>query len=304
MSGIVSLMVLAVVIVIIGVIGIVATLMNGKKDTQPAARPARQLQNGLKSWRVHIVVALVLFLWSIVAVLFYLAVVWILRQNPDPNSNSTIGESEKKAARRVYMWLFFSSIITVPIFLAVVYSGYTGDSTANEHVLQALVPLIFHLPLLAGLTSKSTFVYRHTQQGILLIALRAAVANVAISMGDYPDDGLWLFLLGNGSLWLFGSFWGAAQVNRGACWWMTQKGERNLPASATMPEVEAPMGSDVQTPVSMTPEKYLEYSKWYLRRDRKDTSKAYALEAFRHGDPEIRLQAIHMLDDLNEVEYF
>jgi len=157
-------------------------------------------------------------------------------------------------------------------------------------VLAALVPLIFHLPLLLGLTSKSAFVFRHTQQGILLIALRVAMASLAISIEPYPDEGLWLFLLGNGGLWLFGSFWGWHQTASGGCWLMKQKGETLI--------LKAEKAED------LPPQIHLERSKEFIGRYNAVEAKKHALAAFRTGDREIRLQAVNLLQALREMEEF
>ena len=194
-------------------------------DSTPPTKPKKTFSTGWKSWIVHIVIAIILAFWSIVAALFFLGVVWIMRQNPNPDSGLLVGSTEKSTARRVYTWLFFSPFLIVPLFLFIIISSYSGSSSNNEKVLTALVPLLLQAPLLLGLTSKSVFVYRHTQQGILLIALRAGMAATALCIGDYPEDGLGLFLVGNGLLWLFGSIWGWTQINHGECWWMKSKGE-------------------------------------------------------------------------------
>lgn len=258
--------------------------------TQPPKRSSRH-------WIAYLVIALILALWSILGAAFFLLVVWIALQNPPADMISAVGKTEKSTARRVYTWLFVSSLFTVPFFIILVASSYSRNTTNNQHVLHAIIPLLFHLPLLLGLTSRSRFVYRHTQQGILLIALRTGLAALAVSMGSYPEDGLWLFLFGNGSLWLFGSIWGWVQINRGKYSWMKEKD--GLVAAG--PESALPK---IDPLTQLSPEKYLEYSKFYLRRQLKNSSKEYALEAFRRGDVDVKRQAVRVLDELNEVEYF
>ena len=174
----------------------------------------------------------------------------------------------------------------MPIFLISAANTYS-DSTNNEHVLTALVPLIFHLPLLLGLTSKSAFVYRHTQQGILLIALRAGMASLAVSMGRYPDDGIGLFLLGNGALWLFGSLVGWNQITNGKCWFMDRKGETTIMTVENLPA-----------------QKHIEQSQASIQRYKSDEAKQHALAAFRSGDRETQKQAVQLLETLGEVEKF
>jgi hypothetical protein len=141
-----------------------------------------------------------------------------------------------------------------------------------------------------GLTSKSAFVYRHTQQAILLIALRAGLATLAISVEPYPIDGIWLFLIGNGSLWLLGSLWGLAQVSRGECWLMEQKRE----TLAVKPgEAE-----------DLSPQIHLARSREFIQKYNAAEAKKHALAAFRGGDDEIRSQAVTLLHALHEVEEF
>jgi len=266
-----------------------------RANRQPdSLTPAKRSTKGWRSWIGYIGIALLLALWSLAAALFFLGVVWILRQNPGPDATFEVGDEQKKKARRIYTWLFLSSILTVPFFLIMVIASYSGNTTTNQLVLAALVPVLFHLPLLLGLTSKSAFVYRHTQQGVLLVALRAGLASIAVSMGADPGEGAWLFLLGNGSLWLFGSLWGWIEIKRGSCWWMKQKRDvaRRGRAEPLPPEA------------GLSPENYMERGKWYLQHQQKDAAKAYALEAFRHGNFEIRRQAIQLLGDMNEVGFF
>jgi hypothetical protein len=300
MNVVASLLCLALILVILIAAGTIFLLApNRKNDTRTtAARSIRKSNQSWKSWIPYIVVMLILSIWSVLAGVFFLAVVWIMRQNPNPESSFVVGDAEKRTAQRVYTWLFLSSLITVPVFLYTVIASYSTTRTSTQNVLAALLPLVFHLPLLAGLTSKSGFVYRHTQQGILLIAVRAGLAAMAIGLGKYPEDGLWLFLLGNGSLWLFGSIWGWAQVSRADYWWM--KGQRGTLTPGQQADGPPGMGQDLK----LTPEQYIEYSKWYRKRERNDLAKDYALQAFRRGDPQIRRQAVRVLDDLNEVEFF
>ena len=250
-----------------------------------ARRPRRRWQ----SWLPYFGIALLLAIWTIWAALFFLAVVWLMRQPPGAGTEFKVGENEKKTARRVYTWLFWSSLLTVPMFMIALF---TADNTSTSgRVLAALIPLILHVPLLAGLTSKNGFVYRHTQQGILLISTRAAVAGLAASLGQDPGDGLLLFLFGNGALWLFGSIWGREQVNRGECWLMQRRGE----------SIQTAVGRGV---ADLTPQIHLEKSREFIQQFKKEAAKAHALAAFRKGNRDDRLQALWALDVLEEVEKF
>lgn len=242
----------------------------------------------LAKWILPLFLALILAVWTIWGALFFLAVVWLMGQNPGSGTSFKVSENEKNTAKRVYTWLFWSPLLTVPVFIIAVINAY--DSSTNLRVFAALAPLIFHTPLLAGLTSKSIFVYRHTQQGILLIALRVGIAALAVSASRYPEDGLWLFLLGNGALWLFGSIWGWNQINRGDCWLMRRKNE-------TIEIAGGEVGN-------FAPHVHLEKSREFMQRFKKEEAKGHALAAFRTGNRDIRLQALWMLEVLEEVEKF
>lgn len=259
---------------------------NAQGASVGVANPAR---NGWMSWVVPALIALILAIWTIWGALFFLTVIWIMRMNPGSDSSFTLSENEKKTARRIYTWLLLSSFITLPAFIISAINLSSG-STTNERVLSALIPLIFHLPLLLGLTSKSVFVYRHTQQAILLMAVRAGVASIAISIGSYPGEAISLFVIGNGSLWLFSSIWGWNQISNGKCWLMQSKGE-----ALTI----SPDGIE-----NLPAQKHIEQSKAFIQRYKADEAKKHALAAFRSGDREIKSQAVKLLDTLGEVEKF
>ena len=299
MYGLAILLIVAVGFILLA--WVLAKLMGpaAKKDAQLSMDTQKKRpKKSSKHWIVYLVLALTLSLWSGIAAIFFLVVLSLILQNPGGDIQPVVSKEEKSTARRVYTWLFVSSIFTVPLLIYLLFQTYSDYSSSNELVLIALLPALLHLPLLLGLTSKRLFVYRHTQQGIILSALRAGLAAIAVTSGRYPYEGIWLFLLGNGSLWLFGSIWGWVQVNRGECWWLKQKGEVTTVSSESTPLPK------IDSNIKLSPEKYLEYSRWFLKRQLKNSAKEYALEAFRHGDFEIRRQAARVLDDLNEVEFF
>lgn len=273
------------------------SLPTSKKIPQnPADQRAGRHKKSSRQWVGYIAIAIFLSFWSGAMALFFLLIVWIILRNPIEDMYSEVGKAEKSVARRIYTWLFISSLFTVPIFIGLLLTTESDYSSSNTLALIALAPLVLHLPLLLGLTSRSIFVYRHTQQGIILSALRAAVAAVAVNIGQYPYEGVWLFLLGNGSLWLFGSIWGWVQVNRGECWWLKQKRDVTAASDQSTPKIDAPE--------LLSADECLEYSKYYLKRKYENSAKELALEAFRRGRFETRRQAIRILDELNEVEFF
>jgi vacuolar-type H+-ATPase subunit I/STV1 len=277
-------------------IGLAVILLRPARDKSkeaPAASAAgpitRLPRKDWKSWLPYVGIALLLAIWSIWGALFFLTVVWLIRQNPGAGTDFTVSENEKKTARRVYTWLFLSPLLTVPVFIGALFSAY--DSSTDGHVLAALIPLILHVPLLAGLTSKNGFVYRHTQQAILLMALRAGTASLAATMID--SAGILLFLLGNGGLWLLGSLLGWDQVRRGECWLMRRKGE-------TVEIITGGPGSAG----NFAPAVHLQKSREFMQRFKKEDAMAHALAAFRKGNRDVRLQALRVLEVLEEVEKF
>ena len=295
MDGIYLLFCLAMIMFLVFVVLLILSIRPGdKKDSQSSVSSrGRSPNKGWQSWIGFIGISLVIAMWTVWGALFFLAIIWFLRQNPEPDASFTLRDSERKTAKIFYGWLLFSTVLTVPVFIvSIIYWSY-GESSATVRGSEALIPLIFHLPLLWGLTSKSAFVFRHTQQGILLIALRAGTAMLASSIvsGSYSEIGFWLFLLGNGSLWLFGSTWGWNQVLRGECWWMEQKGEKLIATELT--KVDSPQM-----------DKELEDLLKSLNATDKLNAKTKALKAFRTGTPDTKKRAVEVLSKLGEVEQF
>ena len=284
-------MVVFFVFVALLIVGVMSGSDNELRST--SARAVKRAKKGWQSWIGFVGISLVITLWTLWGALFFLAIIWLLRQNPEPDASFTLRDSERKTAKIVYGWLLFSPVLTVPVFIvSIIYLSY-GESSATVRGLEALIPLIFQLPLLWGLTSKSVFVYRHTQQSILLIALRAGTAMLASSIvtGSYSEIGFWLFLLVNGSLWLLGSVWGWDQVSHGEYWWMKQKDEKLISlesAKADLPQLD----------------KELEDMLKSLNAEDKLAAKIKALKSFRTGTPDTKKRAVEVLAKLGEVEQF
>jgi len=264
--------------------------------SKTASVGTRNTNSGWTRWLPYLGIALLLAFWSFWISVFFLFVVWIMQKNPPSNATYEVGTNEKNTAKRVYNWLFWSSLITVPMFSGIM-DGLSYRASTNERVFIALLPLIIHTPLLLGLTSKSAFVYRHTQQGILLMAIRATTAAIAAS-----TDSWWIFIFGNGALWLFGTIWGRNQVILGECWWMSRKGEQVV-VSSKEPDSKLVL-SKVEASSKLSPEINIERSKLFSKQNQKGAAIEHALEAFRAGSPEIKKQAIQVLASLGEVEQF
>lgn len=244
----------------------------------------------MRKWILPIIIAIVIAFKTLLGGIFFLAIVWLLRRDPSDHTKFIPAPSEKdiKTAKRIYTWLLLSPFITVPIFLIMVVIFY-DSSSSNELVLAAFIPAIIHVVLFSGFNSKSAFVFRHTQQAILLVALRAGMAALAVNIGAYPEDGLGLFLFGNGSLWLFGSLIGRNQVIRGECWWIEYRGEIIVHSAEQLG--------------MLSPEENIKHSRGLMGSNQRNAAK-HALMAFRFGSPSVKKEAAAILDELGEVEMF
>ena len=230
-------------------------------------------------------------------------------------------QTEKKAVRRVYWWLLLSPFITVPCFAFQLFD-LGSRSSVGERVWAVVVPLIFHTPLLLmSFGTGNRFVRRHMQQALLLIALRAGLAAISLNLGRHPGNGLWLFFLGNGSLWLFGSLGGFGQVKRGDCWLMRRKGEGGelprpwaVPADAAAPTAPVPTDAPTRAAPSLAvhslpeasadPNVAFEKGLSLLHTDKQAEAADCFLTAFRTGPPDLRHRALAELEKLGEVETF
>ena len=296
-SSLLSAMVCISGIVIAAIVVLVITLLKPKpgktKEAQSSLIKAEKpTHKSWQSWLLPIGIAFLIAIWTVFGALFFLAAVWVLRLNPGTDVSFTLDRNDQKTAQRVYTWLFFSPFITVPIFIgAVVNASY--NATINERVLTALIPLIIHAPLLLGLTSKSGFVYRHTQQGILFIAVRAGMASLAaINVEDHIDYALLLFFFGNGALWLIGNIVGGSQVSNRKCWFMERKGEKIiLPGLVASENIDHPIMDKELTSMLES-----------LNADSIKAAKEKALHAFQTGTPTIKKRAVAVLTKLGEVE--
>ena len=283
------------VIVIVAAVVLVKMLLKPNPDESKNTAKIPSKNQTWQSWLIPAVVALLLAIWTILGALFFLAVVWVLRMNPGSDISFTLKNNEKNAAQLIYLWLLLSPIVTIPILLIAVFNLSYNSATPNEKILAALLPLIVHIPLLFGLNSKSGFVYRHTQQGLLLIALRAGMASLAaINVEAHDDYALSLFLLGNGALWFFGSIAGWSQISQGKCWFMDRKGEKIILPEAVQPAKpnDSVLDKELNSMVKSLDPKGL------------STAKQEALSAFQNGTPEIKKRAIVVLSQLGEVEKF
>src|SRR6266516_2742700 len=110
------------------------------KDSKATSNKlARQPTRDRKIWILYVGIALFIALWTSWGALFFLTVVWVMRQDPNPDSSFAIGNNDKKTARRVYTWLFISPILTIPVLIVMLFSLSYPESTMNERILTTLV---------------------------------------------------------------------------------------------------------------------------------------------------------------------
>jgi len=283
MDGVIPLLWLAILVVLaVAVLPIFGINSGNKNDSQTASRQSVKHSNqGWKSWLPFIGMALVIAFWTVSGALFFVVIVWIMHLNPKTEFSSIITGEHKSIGRSIYQWLLVSPVLSIPfsIFLSIIL-----DSNIYGHVLATCIPLILHFHLLFNIR-KSLYIYRHTQQALTLLVLRSAVAAWALY-----DFNIALFLLGNGSIWLFGSIWGFSQIKRGKCWLMEQRGEIAISETA---KVDSPqMDKELEDMLkSLTAKDAL-------------AAKAKALNAFRAGTSETKKRAVEVLSKMGEVEEF
>ncbi|TAK14681.1 MAG: hypothetical protein EPO32_00710 [Anaerolineae bacterium] len=202
-----------------------------------------------------------------------------------------------RRANAAYNWIKWISLITVP-WMIYAQSDLNSRSSLLDWAWAGLVPASLHLLLLPRATRDSSlFVRRHTQQALMLVALRAATTVWLI--GLTRGDGFPLWLLVNGTLWMWGSTRGKLQVKRGECWLMRRRGEVHLLPTANG-HVEFP-----STPVDFVPadvKAAWDQAGRYLQAKRPELAKKHYLIVFREGPPAWRARAIEALRKLGEVE--
>ena len=241
-----------------------------------------------KNWIWPIVIAVILAIWNFSFALFYLLIVWILRLDPKTNLSHLVTDKEKKICERNYKWLRNSSFITLSIFFILLFVDI-------QPAVAAMIPFVFHIPLIRRLKTENLFVFRHTQQSLLLLIARAGTATIIFSLFSLDSSAFWIFVLVNGSLWLFGTNWEIKQVLHNDCWLMQQREEAVAIRDAQPVE---------ETLDGLVIDKELKDSLKTLDKKGSRATKQKSLDAFRTGTPEARKRAVLVLSELGEVEKF
>jgi hypothetical protein len=198
--------------------------------------------------------------------------------------------SIKIEARRVYLWLLLSPIVTMPYLL---WQGFNISYQAGfgERLQAVATPLVLHFPLIAWLLSSQLFVKRHAQQGLILVLARFISAVLILGSGRY--------------------------IYR-ACSLMTWRGEDiYLPSSRDIKTlkkelkiIEQAARAKAKRPKEKSPverasaEGKLMTAQNYLLNGAADQAVGYFVEAFHQGDRATRREALQALEELGEVEVF
>jgi hypothetical protein len=249
-------------------------------DSAKAGKPKKH------NWFVPIIIAFIVAFWSVTIALFFLLIVFAWRLNPKSDLSDVITVAEKKICETNYRWLRNSSFITIPVFFIALIMG-------RPPAIAALIPFVFHISLLRRLNTESLYVYRHTQQALLLLLVRAAAASLIFST-FYGSEGFWAFVIVNGSLWLFSTNWEISQVMLNRCWLMEHKGEKITFFRAI----------ESDKPDTLMMDKELAGMLDSLNADSLKVAKDKALHAFQSGTPAIKKRAVAVLTKLGEVEKF
>lgn len=280
------------IILTVGVAGMVYLIVTSRKPKQGTVTVTPQpAQKGFKSWIVPFVIACVVSFWSVSLAFVYLLILWVLRLNPKKKMSPLVTPDGKKICEKNYKWLRNSSFFTVPVFLiALVLDAHPA--------IAAFLPFLFHIRLIGRLQTENLYVYRHTQQSLYLLLLRAGTAIAIFSLASYFDgmnEGVWLFVIINGSLWLFGTNWEIAQVKQNDCWLMRRRDEEIILAMET-PDllIDTPALMDKETEKQITS----------IDTKTKNTRVKQSLQTFRTGTPDEKKKALRVLSELGEVEKF
>ena len=213
-------------------------------------------------------------------------------------------KKEEQRSRRFYWLLLLSPFVTVP-WAALGLMSLPYYAPLHLRLIAAGVPGLFFTLLLFGWLSPHLYVRRHMQQALLLAGLRLASGLLFLSLLEET----FLWFLGSGSLWLFGSIWGWNQVVLGDCWLMRQLGEgKQLPRpwtkSKPTPAKKSPPETRLNVVGALDGRKALSRAQFLLDRRQVAQAVVYLTAAFRAGPAEVRQQAVAQLEAIGEVELF
>lgn len=199
---------------------------------------------------------------------------------------------------RIYRWLWWSPILTVPTAAVLLFSFYPG------YGYPILISALWHALFLrkAFVGKHDPFVKWHARQALLLAGIRTLIAFAFVSTDTFG----WLFVLI--ALWFFGNIWAGSMAKRGDCWlWgMWNAGEFQEFEKATVKQIHAetpkkkPESTKIEDPNAKIFDQKTTTQVQYGRQKTVET----LLAAFRGGKVEQRNQALAQLEAMGEIEVF
>ena len=227
----------------------------------------------------------------------------------------------------MYGWLMAASVITVPA-MVVGLNILPYRSPTIAYIIVVLMPGIVHGILLFGLLSDTLYVKRHTQQALILVAIRMLIAVWCFGTTNGDDDLFFSWFFISGAVWLLGSIWGWGQVRQGKCWLMYRRGEddellkNSMPltnppqATATAIKQQVSQPSDIPMPSipplktlpstnnQHTPNPYTAFlqGKMLAQQGKNQEAIAALLIAFRHGSKVMQGYVLKEMEQLGEVD--
>jgi hypothetical protein len=238
--------------------------------------------------------------------LFAVILFMLFNWQPMLKAPAHVSAKEKQLALKNYNWLRTSSLLTIPTcVLLMIFFEVNGSYRYRVHyaVAAAVLPWFWHIGVIARLRIKNLYVFRQTQQALLLLILRSA--SVAFALANIDYGGLWWFVVVNGALWIFGGNWYHRQIKNNTCWLMTDNreeiilGDDLLTTNAVKPTPMREAASSTMAQVYLD-----EGLKLFAKDNDKKAATKKLLLAFQAGTPEIRQRAVAALDKLGEVEMF
>ncbi len=163
---------------------------------------------------------------------------------------------EVRTARKPYMWLWFSPLLTIPSALLLALAIWLFSDFSLVELASGLIPILgsalWHLVLLIwALNKQSAFVRWHGWQALLLAGIRTAVP-ITFLIFESAEGGSGSFVLMSIGIliviWLYGTLWGQGQAACGDCALMRWTGHGAglpLPTAAGEPAVAARLGPPI-----------------------------------------------------------
>lgn len=274
------------ILLTVGVLGIAYLFFTSHKSKKATKTDTtKHVQKRSQSWLIPIIIALVIAFWNVSLAIVYLLIVWVLRLKPKEELSHIVTDEERKDCEKNYKWLRNSSFFTIPLFFIALFSN-------NAHpFVAAFLPFLFHIRLIGRLKTENLYVYRHTQQSLFLLLLRAGTA-IAIFSSFYMS-GFLVFIIVNGSLWFFGTNWEIKQVKTNDCWLMRRRGEEILVPQISISD-DKPVVLDKATTDMLK----------NVTKEEKKAESQKTLNIFRTGTRQDRKKAVLILAELGEVEKF